>query len=116
LKQLRLHGGSLGLTATGTVNIKASTVDLKGTIIPFYGLNTLLSHVPLLGTLLSGGKGEGLIAMRYHLSGQLANPDVAVNPASVLTPGFLRGIFNVFESNNDVDIELQLPPPSAEDR
>jgi uncharacterized protein YhdP len=115
-KQLRLHGGALGLTAKGTVNVKASTIDLKGTIIPFYGLNTLLSHVPLLGTLLSGGKGEGLIALAYYLTGKLANPDVAVNPASVLTPGFLRSIFNVFESNNDVDIELQLPPPSGEDR
>ena len=116
LKQLRLHGGSLGLTAKGTVNVKASTIDLKGTIIPFYGLNTLLSHVPLLGTLLTGGKGEGVVAMTYYLTGKLAHPDVAVNPASVLTPGVLRGIFNVFESNNDVESELQLPPPSGEER
>ena len=115
-KQLRLHGGALGLTAKGTINVNASTIDLKGTIIPFYGLNTLLSRVPMLGTLLSGGKGEGLIAMTYYLTGKLADPDVAVNPASVLTPGFLRSIFNVFESNNDVESELQLPPPSGEAR
>jgi hypothetical protein len=116
LQQLRMHGGALGLTAKGTVNVQASIMDLKGTIIPFYRLNTLLSHIPLLGTLLSGGKGEGLMAMTYYLTGQFAHPEVAVNPASVLTPGFLRGLFNVFESNDDVDIEMQLPPPSAEER
>jgi hypothetical protein len=38
---------------------------------------------------------------------------VTVNPASVLTPGFLRGIFDRFEGNNDVDIDPQFPPPSA---
>jgi hypothetical protein len=65
--------------------------------------------------MLSGGKGEGLIAVTYRLTGKLADPQVAVNPASVLTPGFLRGIFDLFESSNDVDIEQQLSPPSPEE-
>jgi hypothetical protein len=112
-KQLRTHGGALGLTARGTVDVNASTLDLKGTIIPFYGINTLLSHIPVLGTIITGGKGEGLIAMNYSLTGQLADPEVTVNPASMLTPGVLRGSFDLFESPNDVDIEQRFPPPSG---
>jgi hypothetical protein len=64
--------------------------------------------------MLLGGKGEGLISVAYRLPGQLADPQVAVNPASVLTPGFLRGLFDLFESNNEVDIEQQLVPSSPE--
>jgi hypothetical protein len=111
-KQLRAHGGALGLTMKGTVDVKTSSLNLKGTVIPFYGLNTLLSRIPVVGSILSGGKGEGLIAVTYRLTGTFADPQVAVNPASALTPGFLRGIFDLFESNNDVDIEQQLSPPS----
>jgi hypothetical protein len=111
-KQLRAHGGALGLTAKGTVDVKTSSLNLKGTVIPFYGLNTLLSRIPVVGSILSGGKGEGLFAVTYRLTGKFADPQIAVNPASVLTPGFLRGIFDLFESNNDVDIEQQLAPPS----
>jgi uncharacterized protein YhdP len=116
MKQLRTHGGALGLTAKGTVDLKASSLNLKGTVIPFYGLNTLLSRIPVVGSLLSGGKGEGLFAAAYRLTGKFADPQVAVNPASVLTPGFLRGIFDLFEgSNNDVDIEQQLPAPPPQE-
>jgi hypothetical protein len=111
-KQLRVHGGALGLTAKGTVDVKTSSLNLKGTVIPFYGLNTLLSRIPVVGSILSGGKGEGLIAVTYRLTGKFADPQVTVNPASVLTPGFLRGIFDLFENSNDVDIEQQLPPAS----
>jgi hypothetical protein len=114
MKQLRMHGGALGLTVKGTVDVKTSSLNLKGTVIPFYGLNTLLSHIPVVGSILSGGKGEGLISVAYRLTGTLADPQVAVNPASVLTPGFLRGIFDLFESNNEVDIEQQLPSSSPE--
>ncbi|HEY7495407.1 MAG TPA: AsmA-like C-terminal region-containing protein, partial [Candidatus Tectomicrobia bacterium] len=114
MKQFRAHGGALGLTAKGTVEMKTSSLNLKGTVIPFYGLNTLLSRVPVVGSILSGGKGEGLIAVTYRLTGKFADPQVAVNPASVLTPGFLRGIFDLFESSNDVDIEQQLSPPSPQ--
>ena len=102
------------MTAKGTIDLKASSLNLKGTVIPFYGLNTLLSRIPVVGSILSGGKGEGLIAVNYRLTGTFADPQVAVNPASVLTPGFLRGIFDLFESSNDVDIEQQLPEPSPQ--
>jgi hypothetical protein len=116
IKQLRTHGGALGLTTGGTVDVKASSLDLKGTIIPFYGLNTLLSHIPVLGTIITGGKGEGLISLTYYVSGKFADPAVTVNPASMLTPGSLRRIFDLFESNNhEVNIEQRFPPPSGGD-
>ena len=65
--------------------------------MPLYGLNSLLSGVPLIGDLLYGGLGGGVFAFTYRLSGPVESPSVSVNPLSVLAPGILRRIF--FESS-----------------
>ena len=42
------------------------------------------------------GQGGGVFAADYTVRGPLADPKVSVNPLSALTPGFLRGVFNLF--------------------
>ena len=103
LRQLRAHGGALGLTAKGSIDISASKVDVQGTIIPLYGVNTALGKIPLVGNLLLGGKGEGLVAIAARVTGNLSDPQVSVNPASAVTPGFLRGFFDLFEGSGTTD-------------
>lgn len=104
INQLHGHGGSLGLTAQGDVHTAAGNINLKGTIIPAYGINSLLGHIPVLN-LLVGGKHQGLVAVAYRLTGNLTDPQVSVNPATALTPGFLRHVFDLFDepSNNDIE-------------
>jgi len=105
LRQLRAHGGALGLTAAGSIDISASKVDVQGTIIPLYGVNTALGKIPLVGNLLLGGKGEGLVAIAARVTGDLSDPQVSVNPASAVTPGFLRGFFDLFKGSGTKDSE-----------
>jgi hypothetical protein len=38
-------------------------------------------------------KGEGLFGFNYRVTGTAENPNVAVNPLSVLTPGMFRELF-----------------------
>jgi hypothetical protein len=45
--------------------------------------------------LLIGGEGEGVLAVTYSIDGPISEPEVSVNPLSVLTPGFLRGLFGL---------------------
>ena len=90
---IRAYGSALGLTARGRIDFDASLTDLEGTVVPAYSVNRILGKIPLLGPLLTGGKGEGLLAVTYHMTGDLNDPDVSVNPLSVLAPGFLRGLF-----------------------
>ena len=111
LRQLRAHGGALGLTAAGNIDIPASSVDVQGTIIPLYGINTVLGKVPLVGDLVLGGKGQGLIAITARVTGRLADPQVSVNPASAVTPGFVRGFFDLFTGSSGADSE---PRPRQE--
>ncbi|MEM8791434.1 MAG: AsmA-like C-terminal domain-containing protein [Pseudomonadota bacterium] len=84
---------SLAITAQGAVSPKEDKIDLVGVISPAYGLTSAIDDVPLLGSILTGGEGKGVFGMTFAMSGSLANPEISVNPLSLLTPGFLRRVF-----------------------
>ncbi|WP_342236834.1 YhdP family protein [Inquilinus sp. OTU3971] len=93
LKQGRGAGGDLGLAFDGLIDLRAETIDLAGTIVPIYHINSVISAIPLIGDILTGGEGGGLFAFTYTIRGSFADPSVSVNPLSVLAPGFLRRLF-----------------------
>jgi hypothetical protein len=88
---------SLGLTATGRIGVSSDLVSMTGTIVPAYFFNSMLGNLPLVGKLFSPEKGGGVFAARFGLDGKIDDPTVSINPISALTPGFLRGIFGVFD-------------------
>ena len=96
LTDAQAFSASLGLTARGRVDVTGKTLDIQGTVIPAYALNSALGRIPLLGRLFSAEQGGGLFAVNYAVRGPLADPAVSVNPLSALTPGFLRGLFRMF--------------------
>jgi len=91
----KASGPALGVTARGTMNIDADTVEIDGTIVPANALNSLPGRIPLIGNILTGG-GGGVFAATYRVSGALGDPRVSVNPLSALAPGFLRNLFGIF--------------------
>lgn len=84
---------ALGLKINGTVDEADGDLNLYGVISPAYGLTGVLDNVPVLGTILSGGEGEGILAMTFSVSGPMRDPEFSVNPLSILTPGILRNVF-----------------------
>ncbi|MDX1575341.1 MAG: AsmA-like C-terminal domain-containing protein [Kiloniellales bacterium] len=97
----RAYGNALGLTAKGTVDFGKDAIEIEGTVVPAYTVNRILGEIPILGPILVGGKGEGIVAVVYGIDGPLGDPQVSVNPLSVLTPGFLRGIFGIKGGEGD---------------
>ena len=93
LKDAYMNGPMLGATMRGTVDFKAQTVDLGGTYVPLYGLNSALGSIPILGRVLVGRQGEGVVGITFAIKGKLDDPQVLVNPMSVMTPGIFRQIF-----------------------
>ncbi|MEO0412645.1 MAG: AsmA-like C-terminal region-containing protein [Pseudomonadota bacterium] len=87
------YGPAMGLTADGEFLDSLEKADIRGVIVPSYTINSALGKVPLLGNLIIGGENTGLFGINYKITGALDDPELDVNPASVLTPGFLRGIF-----------------------
>ncbi len=93
LHNARAYGEAMGINASGQFDYRRNTVDLSGTIVPAYLVNSLLSNIPVLGDLLIGGQGEGIFAAKFRVAGSAADPGISVNPLSALAPGFLRGLF-----------------------
>jgi hypothetical protein len=90
-----ISGPSYEVRIEGYANMNEKILAFKGLYIPsFYGINTLISVIPLLGNILSGGKDSAFIAANFSISGDFDSPETFMNPLSILTPGFLRNIFN----------------------
>jgi len=94
ISDAKARGPMLGITIDGTVDQAYDEMSLSGTIIPVDGINSFLSNIPIIGTILTGGKGQGIFAATYTINGSLKDPAVNINPLSVLAPGILRRIFS----------------------
>ena len=93
LKDGHTSGKSIGLTTAGTIDLARDQASLRGIVVPGFALNNVLSNVPLLGPLLTGGKDGGVFAIAYRLEGPLDDLKTDVNMMSAMTPGALREIF-----------------------
>lgn len=98
VKHAKATGPSLGLIGKGDINIKQSKIDIEGSMAPAYAINSVVSKIPLIGEALVGGEGEGVFAFSYSVKGNVNDPDVTVNPLSLLTPGFMRKFFDIFDA------------------
>jgi len=89
----RAVGRAIGASADGYIDRPQGTLALKGSLIPAYGINSIISNVPLIGDILASKKGEGILGITYSASGSSEKPDISVNPLAMLTPGIFRRIF-----------------------
>jgi len=107
IKNGRTNGQSIGLTTQGFVDLGNDTARLGGVVVPAFALNNLLSNVPLLGPLLTGGKDGGVFAIAYQLYGPLDDLKTNINMMSAVTPGALRDLFTSSPDSYQ-------PPPSSQ--
>jgi hypothetical protein len=94
-----VKGPELGATAQGLIRKMDGAIDIDGTIIPVYALNSAIGEVPILGDILTGGKGEGIFGLTYALGGTMSQPRFQVNPVSAIAPGILRKFFEYGGTN-----------------
>ena len=85
LTQGRAVGASFGVSLEGVYHSTGDRLDLRGVISPFYLINGI-------GAVLTR-PGEGLVGFTYRVRGSAVDPQVSVNPLSVLAPGFFREMF-----------------------
>ncbi|MBO6559541.1 MAG: AsmA-like C-terminal domain-containing protein [Nisaea sp.] len=109
LDRLLAQGPSLGISASGEIDRVIDESDLTGMVVPAYVLNQILGSIPILGTLLTGGEGEGFLASEFSVKGPIQRPEVTVNPLTALTPGIFRNLFRL-EDARPKDPEPAEPP------
>jgi hypothetical protein len=108
----RMYGSALGVTARGLVDLDQDTIDLEGTLVPAYAVNSILGNIPILGQLLVGERGSGVFAATYRAKGPTGDAQISVNPLSTLAPGFLRRLFGVFSSGPALPSDAPEPQPN----
>jgi hypothetical protein len=99
VKNGRAISANLGVTFEGALDLRHQRLEIDGTVVPAYSLNSVLGKVPLVGQVLVGEKYGGVFAAAYTAEGPLRKPTVKVHPLSVLTPAFLRGLWRKFRDD-----------------
>jgi hypothetical protein len=110
LNDAYVNGPALGATMRGRVDFKTKTVNLGGTYVPLYGLNSALGAIPILGGIFVGREGEGVVGITFAIQGQLDDPNVLVNPISVVAPGIFRQIFEFRGEGTNAASSTTTPP------
>lgn len=85
-----VRGPLVGATIEGQIDYIKDEVYLRGTFVPFYGLNNMFGKIPIVGFFLGGGSNEGLLGITYEAVGPPSAPRISVNPVTAIAPGLLR--------------------------
>ena len=70
--EARAVGPALGITMTGTVGLGGGEIDINGTVIPAYTINSLLGNIPDSRDAARGQRRRR--SVRADLSGDRADP------------------------------------------
>lgn len=108
----KARGADIGVITSGRIDRRSETLALTGEVAPAYTLNSLLANIPIIGQVLSGGS-EGIFAATFNVGGALDDPEVSVNPLSVLTPGLIRRLLSGFGEGGEPSERPDLPDPNA---
>ena len=110
LEESYVKGPLVGANLRGKVDFKTRRVNIGGTYIPLQGLNSALGGIPLLGQILSGAHGEGIFGITFAVQGPLDDPQVLVNPLSLVAPGIFREVFQMTGQNPSVQVREDRSP------
>ncbi|MFQ5716112.1 MAG: AsmA-like C-terminal domain-containing protein [Nitrospinales bacterium] len=92
---LRMDGKQLKLAAAGKADLFTGKLSGEIKAIPSLLGGSIFEKIPLLGELITGGKGGGIIETRFTVGGTLDRPKIAFNAIKTLsaTPeNLLKGI------------------------
>jgi hypothetical protein len=90
-----INGPLVSASIRGRVDFRAQALDVGGTYVPMSGLMRAPAELPVFGPLLTGPRGEGVFGMTFAIQGSMANPQLVMNPLSLITPGIFRELFQM---------------------
>lgn len=85
------YGTTLGVTFGGSLD--QGRLNVTGSVIPAYVVNSLLGRIPLIGGLFKDGDGGGLVGVKYTVGGKLFSPKIQFHPLASMAPGMLGTLF-----------------------
>ena len=86
-----LYGTSLGITFEGF--LRQGYMNIKGSVIPAYALNSLPGKIPVIGGLFRTSAHGGLVGASYSIKGAPSTAKIDFHPLSSIAPGILNRLF-----------------------
>ena len=74
-----LKGPVMDITASGSVQFGAGTLDMEVGMFPFDTVDWVLNHIPLIGDRLGAGTGK-MVAAYFHVKGPVSDPSIYPMP------------------------------------
>ncbi|WP_162292654.1 DUF748 domain-containing protein [Hartmannibacter diazotrophicus] len=90
-----VRAANAGLSLQGDVDFRRNVLRITGSYFPAGTFDNFLSRIPILGQTLFASGRAGLVGVTYHLSGPISEPQLSINPLSVVAPGILRKLFEL---------------------
>ncbi len=108
-----IYNPSIGLTTQGGIDFEHNQIDVSGSFVPAYTVNTMLTKIPLVGLLLSGGENDGVFGLSYRVHGSMSSPTLTVNPLSAIAPGILRRMLGAIDGTTSRGAGFMSQPRQA---
>jgi hypothetical protein len=109
-----IYNPNVGITAQGGIDFQHNQVDLSGSFVPAYSVNTMLTKIPLVGLLLSGGENGGVFGINYRVHGSMTDPAVSVNPLSAIAPGIFHRILSAIDGTTTRGADVHEPAETGD--
>ena len=90
VEEILALGSSISMHMNGYIDKKSGLISLRGTLVPAKMLNSLISKIPVVGSILVGDKvGDGVFGVSFKMKGFPDKIKTTVNPVKTLTPRFI---------------------------
>lgn len=107
----------MNVSTVGTIDVVKETVDMLIGVEPLQTVDRIVSRIPFLGWVLSGGDGS-LITTYFEAKGSWDNPEVTAIPVKTMAEGtfdIFRRIFElpmrIFTNSSEVILGNQMERP-----
>jgi len=84
------------VTSVGKIDSVKETIDMLIGVQPLQTVDRVISRIPVVGWILSGGDGS-MITTYFEIKGSLENPEVSAIPVKTMATGTLDIFRRVFE-------------------
>lgn len=100
-----LRSRSLNMTLVGSADLINKELDVTAGVQPFQTVGRVISRIPIIGWLLTGGK-KRIIVVSLTAKGAWDNPEVVITPISSLS----SKVFGIIKRTLNLPVELVAEP------
>ncbi len=86
LDDIHASGSSIALNFEGFIDTQQRIYNLYGELYPLNSLNFAMANIPVIGSVLSGGKNRGIFSTAFTVTGSFDNSKIGINPLSTIAP------------------------------